>query len=158
MWTPFNTWAHPTHHAKRQLDRFTHFRRTTQQSPRWLQWDATTSPQNCPSSSTITTPSNTPTPLIIHNGIGIHSAVLPQYTLRTDRQTNRPTDRWSRRKLKNINTYVCVTSPQRHLRKARRSSADKKNSKLLVSHISRNLGHGLPNCIDCARALPVRRC
>jgi len=49
--------------------------------------------------------------------------------------------------------------------KARRSSADKKNSKLLVSHISRNLGHGLPNCIDwviirlrpCAvRTAPVR--
>jgi len=39
------------------------------------------------------------------------------------------------------------------LRKARRSSAHKKNSKLLVSHISRNLGHGLPNCIDCTRAL-----
>ena len=46
-----------------------------------------------------------------------------------------------------------LTSPQSHLRKARRSSANKKNSKLLVSHISRNVGHGLPNCIDCARAL-----
>ena len=38
------------------------------------------------------------------------------------------------------------TSPQSHLRKARRSSANKKNSKLLVSHISRNLGHGVRCC------------
>jgi len=46
-------------------------------------------------------PSNTPmprpTPLTTPNGIWIHSAVLPQYTFRTDRQTDQPTDRWSRR-------------------------------------------------------------
>ena len=44
-------------------------------------------------------------------------------------------------------SYICliiITSPQSHFRKACRSSANKKNSKLLVSHISRNLGHGLP--------------
>ena len=29
------------------------------------------------------------------NGIWIHSAVLPQYQLQTDRQTNKPTDRWT---------------------------------------------------------------
>ena len=49
--------------------------------------------QNCPSPSTITTPSNTPiprpTPFTIPNGIRIQSAVLPQYTFRTDRQTDR---------------------------------------------------------------------
>ena len=37
----------PTHHAKRQLNRFTHFCTTTQQSPHWLQWDALNSSQNC---------------------------------------------------------------------------------------------------------------
>jgi len=36
--------AGPTHHPKRQLDRCTHFRITTQQSPHWLQWDAPNSP------------------------------------------------------------------------------------------------------------------
>ena len=34
-----------------------------------------------------------PTPLTTPNGIRIQSAVLPQYTFRTHRQTNRPTDR-----------------------------------------------------------------
>ena len=47
-------------------------------------------------------PSNTPiprpTPLNTPNGIRIRSAVLPQYTLRTDR----PTDRWSRRMFHNM--------------------------------------------------------
>jgi len=49
-----------------------------------------------PTPWTITTPSNTPiprlTPFTIPNGIRIHSAVLPQYTFRTDRQTDKPTD------------------------------------------------------------------
>ena len=70
--------------------------RAASQSPHWLQSDAPNSPQNCPFLSMITTPSNTPipwpTPLSIPNGIRINSAVLPQYTLRTDRQTDRPTD------------------------------------------------------------------
>jgi len=43
-----NAWAHSTHHAKRQLDRCTHFHTTTQESPHWLQWDAANSPPNCP--------------------------------------------------------------------------------------------------------------
>jgi len=51
-------------------------------------------PKTAPYSSTITTPSNTPIPwptaLTTPNGIRIHSAVLPQYTLRTDRQTDGP--------------------------------------------------------------------
>ena len=42
-----NAWAHPTHHAKRQLDRCTHFYTTTQQSPHWLQWDAANSSPKC---------------------------------------------------------------------------------------------------------------
>ena len=53
-------------------------------------------------------PSNIPIPpqipFTIPNSIQIHSAVLPQYTLRTDR----PTDRWSRRKLRNISAYACL--------------------------------------------------
>jgi len=43
-----NAWAHPTHHAIRQLDRCTQFHTTTQQSPHWLQWDTANSPPNCP--------------------------------------------------------------------------------------------------------------
>ena len=57
-------------------------------------------PKTAPFPSTITTPSNTPitrpTPLITLNGIRIHSAVLPQYTFRTDRHTDRHTQRPTR--------------------------------------------------------------
>jgi len=38
------------------------------------------------------TPILRPIPLTIPNGIRIHSAVLPQYTFRTDRPTDRHTD------------------------------------------------------------------
>jgi len=52
----------------------------------------------------IYTPIHRLTPLTITNGIQIQSAILPQYILwkdrqtdrRTDRQTNRPTDIWAR--------------------------------------------------------------
>ena len=37
-----------------------------------------------------------------------------------------------------LHKLIWITSPQSHLRKARRSSADKKNSKLLLSHISKS--------------------
>jgi len=37
----------PTHHAKRQLDWFTHYHTTMQQSPLRLQWDAQLHLQNC---------------------------------------------------------------------------------------------------------------
>jgi len=54
-------------------------------------------PPNCPFSFDCNPLSNTPviqpTPLTIPNGTHIHSAVLPQFTLRTDLQTDRrPTD------------------------------------------------------------------
>jgi len=53
-------------------------------------------PKTAPSPSTITTPSNPPiprpTPFTNPNDIRIQSAVLPQYTLRTDRQTDRPVE------------------------------------------------------------------
>jgi len=62
---PSNTWMpgpmHPTHHAKRQLDRCTQFHTTTQQSLHWLQWDAANSPPNCP----FTTIEGPPTKLLI---------------------------------------------------------------------------------------------
>ena len=87
--------------------------RTAPQSPHWLQWDTSNSLLKLPPShSTITTLSNTipqPTPLTILNGIRIHSAVLPQYTLRTDGQT----DRWSRRMFR----HICrLRSPDRERR------------------------------------------
>jgi len=53
-------------------------------------------PQKCPFSFDDDQLSNTPiprpTPLTTPNGIRINSAVLPQYTFQTDRQTNRQTD------------------------------------------------------------------
>jgi len=61
-----------------------------------------------PSLSTITTPSNTPihrpTPLTTPNDIRIQSAVLPQYTLRNDR----PTDRWSMRMFHNMSAALAM--------------------------------------------------
>jgi len=52
-------------------------------------------PQNCPFPFLRSPPpSNTPiprqTPLTIPNGIRIQLAILPQYTFRTDRQTDKP--------------------------------------------------------------------
>jgi len=79
-------------------------RKAASQSSHWLAYNGTSQihPQNCPFPSTITTPFNTaiprPTPLTIPNGIRIHSAVLPQYTFRTDT----PTDRWARRQVSKI--------------------------------------------------------
>jgi len=54
--------------------------------------------QNCPFPlDDLYLPSNAPiprpTPLTIPNGIQIQSAILPQYTLQTDQQSNRRTDR-----------------------------------------------------------------
>jgi len=94
-WTPIqhiNAWDDPTHHAKRQLDRCTHVRTTTQQRPHWLQWDAPNSPR--------------PIPLTITNGIRIQSTVLPQYTFRRDAQTHTQTDRWARRQVRNRSAYA----------------------------------------------------
>jgi len=52
---------------------------------------------NCPFPCTISTHSNTPiprpTPPTTPNGIQIQSAVLPQFTYRTDKRFDRPTDR-----------------------------------------------------------------
>jgi len=64
---------------------------TARRSRSTMQLMSPNSPQNCPSPSTITTPSNAPIPrptaLTIRNDIRIQSAVLPQYTL------SGPTDR-----------------------------------------------------------------
>jgi len=53
-------------------------------------------PNTSPSPCGMWTPSNTPipqlTPLTTPNSIQIYSAILPQYTLWTDRLTDRPTD------------------------------------------------------------------
>jgi len=43
-----NAWGDPTHHPKRQLDRFTHFHTTMQQMPHWLEWDAPNLPKKLP--------------------------------------------------------------------------------------------------------------
>jgi len=59
-------------------------------------------PKSAPSLRRLPHPSNTPipqpTPLTIPNGIRIQSAILPQYTFQTYRQTDQPTnwqiDRW----------------------------------------------------------------
>jgi len=86
-----NALAHPTHHATQQLDRYTHFHTTMQQSPHWLKWVATNSPRKLPlplrrSPPKSNTPIPSPTPLTTPNGTRIQSAVSPQYTC-ADRQT-----------------------------------------------------------------------
>jgi len=49
-----------------------------------------------------------PIPLTIANGIWIQSAVLPQYTFQTDRQTRTHTqsNRWTRRQVNSISAYA----------------------------------------------------
>ena len=89
---------HPTHHAKQQLDRYTHFHTTTQQIPHWLQWDAANSPPKLPlplrrSPPKFNTPIPSPTPLTTPNGIQIQSAVLPQLTHRHTHKVTDATDR-----------------------------------------------------------------
>jgi len=74
------------------LGRARRSRTTRQQSPHWLQWTPQIHPRPAPSHSTIIPlPSNTPiprsTPLTTPYGIGIQSAVFPQYTFQSDRQT-----------------------------------------------------------------------
>jgi len=86
-----NAWAHPTHHARRQLDRCTHFHTTTQQSHHWLQWDAANSSHKLPlplrrSPPKSNTPTPSPTSLTTPNGIRVQSAILPKYRC-VDRQT-----------------------------------------------------------------------
>jgi len=44
-------------------------------------------------------------PLTTPNGIRVQSAVLLQYTLRTDRQADWPSDRWSRRMFRNMSDF-----------------------------------------------------
>ena len=69
-------------------------------SPLWLQWDAPYLPPKLPlpfddlHPHLIHPPLDTP--LTTPNGIQIQSAVFPQFTHRTDRQTNRQTDRQMR--------------------------------------------------------------
>jgi len=112
-------WPHsPFQTTARLVDYCTHFHTTTQQSP--IGYNETPQelvsghissiqchkihpkftpqihPKTAPSPLPITTPSNTPilrpTPLTTPNDIRIQLAVLPQYTLQTDRPTDRQTD------------------------------------------------------------------
>jgi len=90
-----SAWSHPTHHPRRQLNRFTHFHTTTPQSPYWLQRDAHLHTQNCHFPSTdlyshlIIHPSTDPT----H-----HSKRYPDPISRfsTVHPLHRKTDRWFR--------------------------------------------------------------
>jgi len=52
------------------------------------------------------TPIRRPTSLTTQNGIHIQSAVLPQYTFRTDRQTDTQTDRWDRWQVNKNTAYT----------------------------------------------------
>jgi len=68
-------------------------------------------------------PSNTPiprpTPLTITNGTRIQLAVLPQYTFRTDRQTQTQTNRWARRQVDSISAYARYIDRGRNLETGR---------------------------------------
>jgi len=66
---------------------------TTIQSPHWLEWDGPHLPSKLPfplrrSPPLSNTPISRPTPLTTPNSIQIQLAVLPQYALRTNRQTD----------------------------------------------------------------------
>jgi len=73
---------------------FLHVSLKPQHRPRTWKRTKTALPlRRSPPPSPSKTPSHRPTPLTIPNGIRIQSAVLSQYTFRTDRQTDRHTDR-----------------------------------------------------------------
>ena len=75
------------------LGRAHHSRTTTQHSPTGYNGTHQIHPKTAPSPQrSSNTPIFRPTPLTTLNGIRIRSAVLPQYTIRTDRPTHRPTD------------------------------------------------------------------
>jgi len=92
-----------------------------QQSPYWLQWPYYGTPQIHPRELPFTfddhsplsnTPIPQPTPLTTPNGIWGHSAVLPQYTFWTHRQTDmhthRETDRWDKRQVYSNSIYTLL--------------------------------------------------
>ena len=109
-----------------------------EQSPHWLQWDASNSPKTAHNSpSTITAPSNTPiprpTPLTTPNGIRVHpmshfaTVHFPDiHTHRpnrpTDRQTDSPTDGIGDRDY-NISAY------DRYIDRERRANNKENNAK-----------------------------
>jgi len=95
----------PTHSPRRTTDRSVHtLPHNYATKLHWLQWDAPNSPIKLPfddhHTHQHTHPSTDPT----HhpNGIRIQWAVLPQYSFRTDRQT----DRWARRQVRKISVYA----------------------------------------------------
>ena len=107
-----NAWAHPIHHAKRQLDRFTHFHTTTQQRTHWLQWVAPHSPLKLP------LPFNDNHLYPIHPSL--HRPHSPPQTAsesiqpfchsilsgQTDTPAHTQTDRWARRQVRNMSAYA----------------------------------------------------
>jgi len=105
-------WADSTHHAKRQLDRFTHFCTTTQQSPYSIGYSGTFQihPKPAPSPSTIT-PSNTPIPRPTHSPPQTASESIQPFchsilSGQTDTPAHTQTDRWARRQVRNMSAYA----------------------------------------------------
>jgi len=84
------------HHPTQQLNRFTHFGTTKQQSPHWLQKDAQNSSPKLPLPlRQLSLPSNTPIPWPTPHHPKQHLdpiiSILTRHT-HTDRQTDQPTD------------------------------------------------------------------
>jgi len=82
-----------------------------------VSWDAPYLPPKLPiplrrSPSPSNTPIPWPTPLIIPNGIRIHSAILPQYTFRTEGTTHThphpQIDRWDRWQVYSSSIYTLL--------------------------------------------------
>jgi len=90
--------ADPNHHPKLQLDCFTWFYRAMPQILQSLQWVAHYAPPKLPlSMEGLGPPFNTffpgTTQPTTPNGISVASAILPKYTLVSNRLTDRPTGR-----------------------------------------------------------------
>jgi len=99
-----------------------------------LQWDAPISLPELPlplwrSPPLSNAPIPWPTPLTIPNSIRIQSAVLPQYTFRTDRPTDTQTDRWTRRQVYTISAYA------RYIDRERRANNKWKSCFVVWSYI-----------------------
>jgi len=106
-----NALGDPTHHPKQQLDHCTHSTQLRNKGPIGYNGMAQMHPKTAPYSSTINTPTNTPipqlTPLTTQTASRSNQPFCHN-TLYGQTETDRQTDRWSRRMFRNMNALLAM--------------------------------------------------